>query len=58
MLDFCAKKSVLPGCEMIAMQDVNDAFKQLESADVLYGGEIGRLKAALFCSRAKPSSSG
>lgn len=36
MLDFCARKNVLPDCEMIEMQDVNDAFKRLENADVRY----------------------
>lgn len=36
MLDFCAKKGVLPDCEMIRMEEVNDAFKRLERADVRY----------------------
>ncbi|WP_442580415.1 NAD(P)-dependent alcohol dehydrogenase [Mesorhizobium sp. ASY16-5R] len=36
MLDFCAKKNVLPDCEMIAIQDINAAFERLERADVRY----------------------
>jgi uncharacterized zinc-type alcohol dehydrogenase-like protein len=36
MLDFCAKKNILPECEMIAMQDINEAFKRLERGDVRY----------------------
>ncbi|QJR81940.1 NAD(P)-dependent alcohol dehydrogenase [Alteromonas pelagimontana] len=36
MLDFCAEHNVLPECEMIAMQDINDAFDRLEKADVHY----------------------
>ncbi len=36
MLDFCAKKNILPECEMIAMQDVNEAFERMERADVRY----------------------
>jgi uncharacterized zinc-type alcohol dehydrogenase-like protein len=36
MLDFCAEKNILPDCEMIRMQDINEAFIRLERADVRY----------------------
>ncbi len=36
MLDFCAKKDILPDCEMIAIQDINQAFERMERADVRY----------------------
>jgi uncharacterized zinc-type alcohol dehydrogenase-like protein len=36
MLDFCARKNILPECEMIEMDQINEAFKRLESADVRY----------------------
>jgi uncharacterized zinc-type alcohol dehydrogenase-like protein len=36
MLDFCARKNILPDCEMIAMQDINQAFERMERADVRY----------------------
>lgn len=36
MLDFCARKQVLPDCETIAMGDVNAAFERLERGDVRY----------------------
>ena len=36
MLDFCAKKNILPDCEMIRMEQINHAFERLESADVRY----------------------
>lgn len=36
MLDFCARKNILPDCEMIAMQDTNLAFERMERADVRY----------------------
>jgi uncharacterized zinc-type alcohol dehydrogenase-like protein len=36
MLDFCARKNILPDCEMIRMDQVNEAFKRLERADVRY----------------------
>ncbi|NJB77625.1 putative zinc-type alcohol dehydrogenase-like protein [Xanthomonas sp. 3376] len=36
MLDFCAKKQTLPDCEMIAMDQINDAFDRMERADVRY----------------------
>lgn len=36
MLDFCARKNILPDCEMIALQDINQAFERMERADVRY----------------------
>jgi len=36
MLDFCAKKNILPDCEMIRMEQINEAFERLERADVRY----------------------
>jgi uncharacterized zinc-type alcohol dehydrogenase-like protein len=36
MLDFCAKKGVLPDVEMIRMDQINEAFERLERADVRY----------------------
>ncbi len=36
MLDFCAKKNILPDCEMIRMDQVNEAFERMERADVRY----------------------
>jgi alcohol dehydrogenase (NADP+) len=36
MLDFCARKNVLPDCEMIRMDQINDAFERMERSDVRY----------------------
>ncbi|GGA91304.1 NADP-dependent alcohol dehydrogenase [Brucella endophytica] len=36
MLDFCARKNILPDIEMIRMDEINDAFKRMEKADVRY----------------------
>jgi uncharacterized zinc-type alcohol dehydrogenase-like protein len=36
MLDFCARANILPDCEIIRMEEINDAFKRLEKADVRY----------------------
>jgi alcohol dehydrogenase (NADP+) len=36
MLDFCARKNILPDCEMIRMDQINEAFERLEKADVRY----------------------
>ncbi|WP_244556361.1 hypothetical protein [Janthinobacterium sp. TND4EL3] len=36
MLDFCAEKNILPDCEMINMEQINDAFARMECADVRY----------------------
>jgi alcohol dehydrogenase (NADP+) len=36
MLDFCARKNIMPECEMIRMDEVNEAFERMERADVRY----------------------
>eukprot|EP00659_Diplonema_papillatum_P003147 gene3148-4961_t len=36
LLEFCAKKNVLPECEMIRMSYINDAFERLKKSDVRY----------------------
>jgi alcohol dehydrogenase (NADP+) len=36
LLDFCARKSILPECEMIAMDQINEAWERMERADVRY----------------------
>ncbi|NBB09297.1 NAD(P)-dependent alcohol dehydrogenase [Pseudomonas sp. SLFW] len=36
MLDFCARKGIVPDCETIAIQDINHAFERMERGDVRY----------------------
>lgn len=36
MLDFCARKNILPDVEMIRMDEINHAFERMEKADVRY----------------------
>lgn len=36
MLDFCASKGIHPECEMIRMDEINNAFDRMEKADVRY----------------------
>ena len=36
MLDFCAEKNILPDCEMIRMDQINEAYERMERADVRY----------------------
>jgi uncharacterized zinc-type alcohol dehydrogenase-like protein len=36
MLDFCAKKNILPDCEIIAIDQINEAFGRMERGDVHY----------------------
>jgi uncharacterized zinc-type alcohol dehydrogenase-like protein len=36
MLDFCARKNILPDCEMIRMDQINEAYERMERADVRY----------------------
>lgn len=36
LLDFCAEKNVLPDCEMIRMDQINEAFERMEKSDVRY----------------------
>jgi uncharacterized zinc-type alcohol dehydrogenase-like protein len=36
MLNFCAKAQVMPDCEMIRMEQINEAFDRLDRSDVRY----------------------
>ena len=36
MLDFCARKNILPDCEVIRMDQINEAFTRMERSDVRY----------------------
>lgn len=36
LLDFCARKNILPECETIRMDEINEAFERMERADVRY----------------------
>ncbi|HBK46935.1 MAG TPA: hydroxyacid dehydrogenase, partial [Xanthomonadaceae bacterium] len=36
MLDFCAKQNILPDCEMIRMEQINEAYERMEKSDVRY----------------------
>lgn len=36
MLDFCARKNILPDCELIRMDQINEAFERMERSDVRY----------------------
>ncbi|MBB3195849.1 NAD(P)-dependent alcohol dehydrogenase [Roseateles terrae] len=36
MLNFCARKNILPDCELIPMQQINHAFERMERSDVRY----------------------
>lgn len=36
MLDFCARKNILPEVEMIEMDQINDAYERMERSDVRY----------------------
>jgi uncharacterized zinc-type alcohol dehydrogenase-like protein len=36
LLDFCAEHQVLPSCEMIDIQDINQAFTRMHNNDVKY----------------------
>lgn len=36
MLNFCARQNILPDCEMIRMDQINQAFERLERSDVRY----------------------
>lgn len=36
MLDFCATHGILPECEMIRMDQINEAFERMERSDVHY----------------------
>jgi alcohol dehydrogenase (NADP+) len=36
LLDFCAHKNILPECETIRMDEINEAFERMERSDVRY----------------------
>lgn len=36
LLDFCAEHQILPECEMIRMDQINEAFQRMERGDVRY----------------------
>jgi uncharacterized zinc-type alcohol dehydrogenase-like protein len=36
LLDFCARKNVLPECELIGIRQINEAFGRMERSDVRY----------------------
>lgn len=36
LLDFCAEKQIYPDCELIKIQDINNAFERMEKGDVKY----------------------
>ncbi|WP_435164121.1 NAD(P)-dependent alcohol dehydrogenase [Falsirhodobacter sp. 1013] len=36
MLDFCGRMDILPECEMIRMDEINEAFERMEKSDVRY----------------------
>ncbi|MBG6290156.1 NAD(P)-dependent alcohol dehydrogenase [Pseudomonas nitroreducens] len=36
MLDLCARKNILPECEMIRMDEINQAYQRMERSDVRY----------------------
>lgn len=36
MLDFCARMNILPECEMLRMDEINEAFARMEKSDVRY----------------------
>jgi uncharacterized zinc-type alcohol dehydrogenase-like protein len=40
MLDFCAKRNIMPDCEMIRMDEINEAIDCMERADVRYRSVI------------------
>ena len=46
MLDFCARKQILPEVELIQIEQANEAFKRVERADVRYRFVIDMTKFA------------
>ncbi len=36
MLDFCGRMNILPECEMIRMDEINEAYERMERSDVRY----------------------
>ncbi len=47
MLDFCARKQILPDCETIAIGTINHAFERMEKGDVRYRFVIDMASLAL-----------
>ena len=47
LLDFCARQNILPDCEMIRMDQINEAFARMEKADVRYRFVIDMASLAL-----------
>lgn len=47
MLDFCARKNILPDCEIIPMDGINHAFERMERGDVRYRFVIDMATLAL-----------
>ena len=41
LFDFCARKNILPDCEMIRMDQINEAFERMQRSDVRYRFVIG-----------------
>ena len=40
LLDFCARKGILPETETIRMDEINEAFERMERSDVRYRFDI------------------
>lgn len=36
LLDFCGRRNILPDCEMIRMDEINEAFRRMARSDVRY----------------------
>ena len=53
MLDFCARKNILPECEMIRMDEINEAFARMERADVRYRFVIDAVPVGATVPRAR-----
>lgn len=49
MLDFCAKKNVLSDCEMVRMDEINDAFERVARAYVQYRFVLDTTSLAALC---------
>lgn len=53
MLDFCARKKILPDCEIIKISDINDAFVRMERGEVRYRFviDMASLQHPTWCQR-------
>ena len=36
VLDFCAEHNILPDCEIIPIQQINDAFEEMQKGEVRF----------------------